>query len=202
MGATAGSVGGSTVRRPFRRLEALAAGRGGLALMTAWGFAEATLFPVIPDVGLMLLAMVAPRRGPILLGAVVAGALAGSAVLYAASTSSPVAVTTAIVALPAIDAPMVTDAQATVASGDPMSIARVGPGTPLKVYTLAWATGPATPAALAVGVVLNRITRMVPFLVPAMLVGWLAPGFLRRHDRLVLATYWTAWAVAYALYWR
>jgi hypothetical protein len=81
-----------------------------------------------------------------------------------------------------------------------MSIAQLGPGTPLKVYTAAWAAGPATPLALAMGVVLNRITRIVPGLLLAAAAGWLAPGLIRRHDRLVLIAYAAFWIIAYVVY--
>ena len=130
-----------------------------------------------------------------------AGALAGTAVLYVLSLVAPGAVESMLLALPGITDTMIAAARDTVAAGNPASIALVGPGTPLKVYTYAWATGPATPLALAVGAVLNRITRIGPVLLLLAALGWIAPGFLRRHDRLMLAVYATAYVVLYAIYW-
>jgi hypothetical protein len=190
------------VRAPFAGLERLASGRAGIALAGAWGFAEAILFPVVPDVGVGLLALVAPRRTLALFAAVIAGALVGTSVLYAATLVAPDAVTSLLLALPGIREPLLAAARDTVASGDPLSIAQIGPGTPLKVDTLAWATGPGTPLALAAGVVLNRITRIGPGLVVLAAVGWLGPGFLRRRDRLVLLAYAAFYVVSYAIYWR
>lgn len=193
-------AGGSAVRAPFRRLERLSSGRTGLALLGLWAFAEAILFPVVPDVGLGLLALVVPRRSPVLFAAVVLGGLLGTAVLYAASIRAPDMMATAILAVPGITESMLAAARDLVATGDPLSIAQLGPGTPLKVYTLAWATGPGAPFSLAVGVVLNRITRIGPGLLFLTALGWLAPGFLRRHDRLVLVAYAGFYLVAYLLY--
>jgi 1-acyl-sn-glycerol-3-phosphate acyltransferase len=189
-------------RRPFRRLQRLAEGRTGATVLVVWGFAEAICFPVVPDVLLGVLALVAPRRALPLFACVIVGALAGTAALFALSLAVPDAVRGMLVALPGIRTPMLTDASALVASGDPLSLALFGPGTPLKVYTFAWAVGPATPAALALAAVINRVTRIGPFVVALAIVGRLAPTFIRRHDRLVLAVYALFFVVTYALYWR
>jgi 1-acyl-sn-glycerol-3-phosphate acyltransferase len=189
-------------RHPFARLERLATGRSGLLLVGAWAFAEAIIWPIVPDLVIGLLALVAPRSVPRLFAALVIGALLGTAVLYALATVAPDAVASMLLALPGIPPEMLDAARAQVAGGDPVSIALVGPGTPLKVYTWAWAAGPATPAALAVGVVLNRITRIALPLVALTIVGLVAPSFLRRHDRLVLAAYAAFYVGAYAVYWR
>ena len=201
MAGAAARASPTGARRPFARLERLASGPGGVALMVAWGFAEATVFPVIPDVGLLLLVLVVPRRWAALFGAAVAGGLAGTVVLYLATMAAPDAVERMLLALPGIHPPMLTAAASSVASGTPWSFTLVGPGTPLKVYTFAWATGPAAPAALLVGVVLNRLLRIVPGLVVAHLVGRRASAFIRRHDLLVLAFYAGMWVVGYAVYW-
>lgn len=189
-------------RRPFARLERIAGGRWGLVLVGGWAFAEAIFLPIVPDVVIGLLALVAPRRLPALFAVLVVGALAGTAVLYALTLANPGAVQAMLLSLPGIHPATLEQSRAVVADGAPMSIALVGPGTPLKVYTYAWATGPATPLALAVGAVLNRITRILGPLLLLAAVGWLMPGFLRRHDRLVLAAYATFYIVAYAFYWR
>jgi len=188
-------------RHPFARLERVANGRAGIALVGAWAFAEAIFFPIIPDVVIGLLVLVAPRRLLVLFVALVAGALAGSAVLYALSLIAPGAVHSMLLALPGIDEAMLAAARDTVASGNPMSIAQVGPGAPLKVDTYAWAIGPSTPFALVVGAVLNRITRIMPVLLLLAALGWIAPGFIRRHDRLTLVVYASAYVVLYAIYW-
>jgi hypothetical protein len=80
-------------------------------------------------------------------------------------------------------------------------MAQLGPGTPLKVFTFAWATGPGSPAGLAAGVVLNRLARVGPVVVALAVLGSAAPGFLRRFDRLTLAVYTAAYVALYAVYW-
>jgi membrane protein YqaA with SNARE-associated domain len=182
------------------RLERFATDRRGLALIGLWAFAEAIVLPVVPDVALGLLVLVAPRRTLVLFAWLIAASLAGTAVLFVAVTFARDAVTATILALPGITAPMLHDARATVATGSPMALALFGPGTPLKVYTLAWAIGPATVLPLATGAIVNRLTRIGPGLVTLAVIGRAAPGFVRRHERLVLLAYATFWIVLYSIY--
>ena len=187
---------------PFARLERIAGGRSGLLIVGLWAFAEAIAFPIVPDVAIGLAALVAPRRVLVLFGGLVVGALLGTVILYGLTILAPDAVQAMLLALPGIRPPMLDAAQVTVAGGAPGSLALFGPGTPLKVFTWAWAMGPGTPLALLAGVVLNRITRIGPALAALTVVGMVAPDFLRRHHRLVLATYALFYLATYVLYWR
>jgi len=154
----------------------------------------------LPDVALDALGLAAPRRPPRLFLVSVAASLAGTIVLFLLATAVPEATQALILSVPAIDAPMLDEARETVAAGDPASLALFGAGTPLKVYTLAWATGPGTLPALLVGAVINRCTRIVPGLVVAAALGAVLPGWLRRHQRLVVGAYLAFWIVIYAAY--
>ncbi len=191
----------SVERTPFRRLEALALSPAGLVAVFVWAFAEAIAWPIIPDVIVGLLALVMPCRAVRLFIAMTLGSLAGSAVLSALTLAAPDAVQTMLLALPAIHPPMLANAMHAVASGDPLSMAQLGPGTPLKVFTYAWAIGPGSPLGLAAGVVLNRIARVGPVVLALAILGSAAPAFLRRFDRLTLVVYAMAYIALYAVYW-
>jgi hypothetical protein len=191
----------AAARRPFARLEAIARGRGGLLLVGGWGFAEAVLLPVVPDVALGLLVLVVPGRLPALFAALVVGALAGSAVMYAASLAAPDAVAAALLALPAIPPSMLADARTAVADGGVLSMTLQPPGTPLKVYTWAWAVDANGPVGLVSAIVVNRVVRILPGAIALAVVGRVAPGLLRRFDRLVLLAYAVFYVIAYAVYW-
>lgn len=171
-----------------------------MLLMAAWGAGEAVVFPLVPDVLLYLLAAVVPRRAAALFAWALAGAVGGTALLYALAIAAPEAATSLVLAVPGIDRTMLDATTVAVAGGDPTALAMFGPGTPLKVYTLAWALGPGGPAGLLVGMILNRLTRIGPGLVIAALLGYVAPRWLRRHDRPILSAYAIAWIVLYAVY--
>ncbi len=177
-----------------------AASRGAVVLVAAWAFGEAIVLPVVPDVALDLLALAAPRSGLRLFAVATLASLAGSLALFAFASATPEAARAIVLAVPGIPERMLDAASQTVAAGAPSSIAQLGPGTPLKVFTVAWAAGPGSIVPFLVGAILNRITRMGPTLVAAAAVGALAPGWLRRHERLVIAGYGVAWVVFYGLY--
>jgi membrane protein YqaA with SNARE-associated domain len=181
-------------------LARFAASRGAIVLVAAWAFAEATVLPVVPDVALILLALAAPHRAAALFAVALAASLAGSLLLFAAATAAPDAARALVLAVPAIHPAMLAAATTTVAAGDPWSIAQFGPGTPLKVFTVAWAVGPGVVPSFVLAVILNRLTRIAPVLVVASVVGALAPGWIRRHERAVLVAYAVAWTVLYAGY--
>jgi hypothetical protein len=56
--------------------------RPGIALAFLWGFAEGTLFFILPDVPLSLTAMFRPRRALLHVAAIVAGAVLAGAVMF------------------------------------------------------------------------------------------------------------------------
>jgi membrane protein YqaA with SNARE-associated domain len=177
-----------------------ARGRRAVLLVAGWAFGEAIVLPVVPDVALDLIALAAPRRALRLFLVAVGAALIGSVLLYAFASTTPDAARRLVLAVPGIDQPMLDAAAATVTGGVPWSIAQVGPGTPLKVDTLAWAVGPATLPAFLLGVVLNRVSRILPVLLLAAAAGAIAPDWIRRHERLVVAGYVIAWLVLYVTY--
>jgi membrane protein YqaA with SNARE-associated domain len=176
-----------------------AATRRAMVLVAAWAFAEAIVLPIVPDVALDLLALAAPRRAGGLFVVATLASLAGSLVLFAVATATPAPARDLVLAVPGVHPALVDGAVQTVASGAPWSIAQFGPGTPLKVFTLAWAAGPATLLPFLIAVILNRVSRIAPTLIAAAVLGAAAPVWVHRHERLVLVGYAAAWVALYAL---
>jgi hypothetical protein len=166
----------------------------------AWAILEAIALPVVPDVGLLPLVLAAPRRWPVLFGALIVGSLLGTVVLWLLFAADPSATQGLVMAVPGIHPDMLSQATVAFAAGDPQPFALFGPGTPLKVLSLAWLQVGGLPVALALWVVVNRLTRIGPVLVVAVVVGTLAPDWLRRHGRLVLVAYAAIGIAVYAWY--
>jgi hypothetical protein len=55
-------------------------------------------------------------------------------------------------------------------------------------------------AGLAVGTIVNRLTRIGPVVLVAAVVGWSLGGGMRAHERPILLAYGVAWLVFYAVY--
>jgi hypothetical protein len=184
------------------RLAAFARSRGALVLIGAWAFGEAVLVPVVPDVVLIPLVAAAPATLRRLFLALLVGALAGSAILCLAVLIEPALVRSVLLALPGIDAATIAGVEADVAARGAVAFAQLGPGTPLKLDTAAWAAGGGSPLVLAGADVLNRVTRVGPGIVLAAVVGRWVPATLRRHERIALAAHVLFWIGLYLVYWR
>jgi membrane protein YqaA with SNARE-associated domain len=187
--------------------------RPGIALAFVWGFAEGTLFFILPDVPLSLAAMHRPRRALFHVAAIVAGAVLAGAVMFSWSSQGSSArgwsaqgwsARTPTARQVVARVPFVTPAMFERAESDYRQFgiwaASWGPvrGIPYKVYA----------------VEAPEHSSLWPFLlvtIPArlwrLLVVWL--GFagtgmlLRKLSRASLAPALHAlfWIVVYAIYW-
>jgi membrane protein YqaA with SNARE-associated domain len=170
----------------------------GIALALLWGFAEGTLFFILPDVPLSLAAMLRPRRALIHLAAIVAGALLGGAVMFSWAAHGPAA------RHAVAHVPLVTPAMFERAESDYRQFgiwaASMGPvrGIPYKVYAVA------APEHSSLG---SFLLVTIPARIWRLLVVWLgfagAGLLLRKLGRASLAPAVHAlfWIVVYVIYW-
>lgn len=178
-----------------RRLSSLAA----LWVGAGWGFAEALLFFIVPDVWLGLVALYAPRRTLITLAAIVLGATAGATTLYLATLALGDGLSGVIVALPGITDADLTQARAELADQGAIAFLNgVLQGLPVKVYIHAAALDGIDLAQVIPFTLLNRIERMLLFGLIMAVLGWLGRPVVRRWPRGCLALYGIAWIIFYA----
>ena len=168
--------------------------------MGIWAAAEAVVLPIVPDVGLCLLVLAAPRRTLVLFAAVVIGAIAGTLVMAVFAMQAPDAARALLLAIPAIDPALLSSADQALARDGVAGFAQLGPGAPLKVYTVEWLAQGGDIGGLLVGTVLNRITRIGPALIVAAVVGQFAGSRLRQHSSVTLAAYAAFWILVYVAY--
>jgi hypothetical protein len=184
----------------FERVGLFARRPAAALTMGFWASAEAIVLPIVPDVGLCLLVLAAPRRTLVLFAAVVIGAIAGTLVMAVFAIQAPDTARALLLAIPAIDPELLTSADQALARDGVAGFAQLGPGAPLKVYTVEWLAQGGDIGGLLLGTVLNRLTRIGPALIVASVVGQLADRWLRRHPRATLATYAAFWIVVYVAY--
>lgn len=162
-----------------------------------WGFAEATLFFVIPDV---LLTYVAVRHGFARAGRAAAwataGAVAGGLLMWCWGKGA----VPAMLALPAIDDALVAAARTGVAGeGSAALVGGAFQGVPYKLYAAAAGELGADPVGLAAWTVVGRMNRfLVAITVAAGVARLLA---VRLPERAITALWAAFWVAVYASYW-
>jgi membrane protein YqaA with SNARE-associated domain len=168
-------------------------------LAALWGFAEATLFFIVPDVLLSWLALRDRRTALVACGFALGGALAGGLLMYAWGAAGPAAAVQAVEQVPAIGADMLARVRGELAQQGAWATL-FGPisGTPYKTYAIqAHGAGVSVWAFALVSVP----ARGLRFVLVALLAEFVArrafPRLGLHARRMVLAAVWIAF---YAFY--
>lgn len=171
-----------------------------LWLAALWGFAEATLFFVVPDV---LLTWIAARYGAShavrASFAAVAGAVLGGVVMYMWAAQDPDMARTMVGAIPAISASMVSEVGADVQNAGATAIFAGGfTGVPYKIYAV---ESGAAGIGMAWFVLATFAARLIRFLASSFLVAGLTRLMARRFAPAALnGTLIICWIGFYAGY--
>jgi hypothetical protein len=175
--------------------------RAALWIGAAWGFAEASVFFIVPDVWLGFVALFAPRRMPATLAATLAGAAAGVAFLYLATLVRPDELTSLILALPAIAPADLEQARAQLEDdGAGAILPGVVEGRAIKLYVHGAALDGIGLVEVVAFTVLNRLARLLIVGSVMAALGWAGRAIVARRPRAVVALYVAAWVVFYAAY--
>lgn len=173
---------------------------GVIVAAALWGFAEATLFFLVPD---LLLTFVALARGlrralQACLWAA-AGAVLGGAVMYAWAAAEPEAARAGVEALPAISADLVDSVRQDLAQWGLLALILAGvTGVPYKILVIA---APAVGLHWAPFLGASLVARLARFALAVALAGaidaLLARRLARRGRLALLAGFWLVFYGAY-----
>ncbi len=171
-----------------------------------WGFAEATLFFLVPDVFLTALATRRPGLALRASGSALLGALLGGLVLIFVATRAPEATLASLTHVPGIDPELLEDVRADLET-DGAGALLVGPalGRPYKLFAALW---PATVANVPLFVALSIPARWLRFALTIALARGLVRGLepLARRwqlpDRWPLILWLLSWSGFYVFYFR
>jgi membrane protein YqaA with SNARE-associated domain len=172
-----------------------------IAFAAVWGFAEATLFFVLPDVLLTWLAVFRPRVVWGAVGACLIGALIGGLVMVLCAADSPQSMRELIEAVPAISRDFIA------ATGDALDrdfgpqMMRAGfTGVPYKILAVeAGARGHSLAAFLAWSVP-ARLSRWIVVVLLARGVTSMVRARVKSPDKLLLGLWAITWVIVYAVY--
>ncbi len=175
--------------------------RGDAGVAGLWGFAEAVMFFVIPDVFLTWVAVRKGMRPALRLSVVaVAGAVVGGLFTYGWGAADVGSGELAMAWLPGIDAAMIDRVADEVAAGGSAALLD-GPrqAQPYKLYALAAGDQSASVPGLVWWTIPGRAFRFVLSSVAAGILGVLGRRFLPR--RLVVGVWALFWVAVYAWLW-
>lgn len=164
-----------------------------------WGFAEATLLFIVPDV---LLSAIALRLGfrPAAKGALAAaiGAVFGGAVMFKWAAHDPQTVNRVLDFIPGISAAMIAaTGQDLAARGWPAMFAGAFAGVPYKLYAVAAGSSGASMLGLLALTVPARLPR---FLLSCALAAGAGRSLKTRSPKLAFALLGAFWVIFYATY--
>jgi hypothetical protein len=172
-----------------------------LWLGVCWGFAEATLFFIIPDVILSWASLTGAKYGIKIFGAIICGAVAGGIFMYSWASWRPDVARSAVATVPFVRARMFEKVQVDYRTHGVAGIFyTMGTGIPYKVYA-ALAPSVSSPATFALITIPARLERMaLSWVIPAFL-GWFLRRWIKSHRGLTATLFAGFWIVTYAIYW-
>ena len=177
-------------------------GRFGLVLAAVWGFAEATLFFIVPDVIVGLIALHFPRKALWAGVAAVAGACVGGAMLYVIGGQVGDDLRVVMDAVPAIDPVMLDRAHDALLEDGGMAIVNApSQGIPYKLYVTEWSLLGWSLPSLMLWTIPARAIRIVGFGIVMGIAGWLVRHPIERRPGGWSVAYVAAWAAFYAYFW-
>lgn len=173
--------------------------RAALWVGAGWGFAEAMLFFIVPDVWLGFVALFAPRRMFTTLAAITLGATLGAVCLYLASLAFGDAITSIITALPGIVPADLDQVRAELADQGAVAFLNgVLVAQPVKLYIHASALDGVGLVDVVVFTPINRIERMLVFGLVMAFIGWRGRAHIARWAYPAAFLYVLAWIIFYA----
>ena len=167
----------------------------------AWGFAEGTLFFIVPDVLISLAALCGGRRALPHVAATVAGAVLAGGVLFAWSTADYPAASGVMRRVPFVREAMVAQVDAGLDTEGPLALFRGSvTGVPYKLFAVE-APGRIPVALFLAATVPARAARfLLVWATFALLGGWMRRRYPGRWNRLA-SLHAAVWIPFYVVYW-
>ena len=172
-------------------------------VLVAWGFAEALVAPIVPDVLIGILALAAPWELAPLLSAAILGGVGGAAAFWRLRRTRPDVVGRFLAIQPGLGRRGLAEAEERLRRrGVVRGFAQIGPGLPLKAYLAAMATiDPERPMVEVMALAaVNRLARLAPVAVAFALLHPVAVA-ADWDEPAIAAVYIAGWALFYAAYW-
>jgi len=177
-------------------------GTPGSILAFCWGFAEGTLFFIVPDVGFTLTTGLNPKRGLQQLALAVAGAFLAGNVMYSWAAVNPRQAQAAVASVPFAGKGMLEETYRRLEThGARAMLENLLGGVPYKVYAVL-APSQLSYAEFLLWTIPTRTQRMLITWIPAALIALMLRRFdTARRRRIIVTIHAGCWLAIYAYYW-
>ena len=166
-----------------------------------WGFAEATLFFIVPDVLLTLVALFSFRRSARLLACILLGALCGGTIMFYFGASHPAQAKATVLRVPFVSAAMFDRTGRGFQKSGIWELTKgAASGIPYKVFCVQ-AGGY---AGLPLFLVVSLLARLERFAFFWLIAGGMVAIFgrkIRRQPKVAMAIHALIWIAGYTWYW-
>lgn len=166
-----------------------------------WGFAEATLFFIVPDFYLGFVALFNWRRGLLSLMWSVAGAILGGAVMYILASKNSHAATELVLRVPLIGLDMVQTVSDQMSSQGLVSlVSGLFAGIPYKIYAIQAGSQNLPILSFLLMTIPARLARILPVTGIACIAGVALRKNVKQHTIVILSLYILLWVGIYLIY--
>jgi membrane protein YqaA with SNARE-associated domain len=185
----------------YERFYAHANSKWSLIIGFLWGFAEATVFFIVPDVYLGFVALFHWRRGFSVAIAALLGAMLGGSVLYFLAMNNPSSIHRLLIRVPLIDTALVNEVAETMRADGLVTIL-TGPlkGTPYKIYAAQAGEQAVSFLSFLLMTIPARLERFFPVVLVFRGIGRWFQTFSRKHTTLVVLSYTLLWCMIYFVF--
>ncbi len=175
-------------------------GAPGLALASLWGFAEGTLFFIVPDLILTLAALFFIKRACLQALAVTAGALLAGLLMFNWASHHKTAATRAVLAVPLVKDEMAVTVQNAYQTDGAIALLK-GPlnGIPYKLYAIKAPGQISLPTFLLMSIP-ARLERFASGLLLFGAIGFWQRKRIQRHPNRAMAAWAVYWGLIYTAY--
>ena len=171
-------------------------------LSAVWGFAEATLFFIVPDVIVGFVGLHHPRKALVAGAAAVGGACVGGALLYVVGRQVGGDLRGVMDAVFAIEPTMLDLAHDQLLDSGGLAIVNApSQGIPYKLYAAEWSLLGWGLPSLVLWTIPARAIRIVGFGLLMAIVGKVLRSRIERRSSAWSLAYVAAWAVFYTYFW-
>lgn len=182
-------------------LKAHSASNRVLVVSFVWGLAEGTFFFIVPDVYILLVAVLNWRRGMWAALSSVAGSMLGGALMYGLAGQDSATMVTLLTHIPLIS-PQLVESVALRMEMHGLATMVYGPlqGIPYKVYAVQAGTQSLPLLPFLFMTIPARLERLIPVALGGAVAGAALGRFIRCRTKLAMGVYALLWVGVYGVY--